>query len=65
MSDLEEFEAMNKAYVESLHGLLGDEPLPARTSFQAGKLLFGARYYIFCDFRLQMCDLIFIFWRSL
>ena len=44
MSDLEEFEAMNKAYVESLRGLLGDEPLPARTSFQAGKLLFGARY---------------------
>jgi enamine deaminase RidA (YjgF/YER057c/UK114 family) len=43
MSDLEEFEAMNKAYVEILSGLLGDEPLPARTTFQAGKLLFGAR----------------------
>jgi enamine deaminase RidA (YjgF/YER057c/UK114 family) len=43
MSDLGEFEAMNKVYEEILRGHLGEEPLPARTTFEAGKVPRGAR----------------------
>ena len=43
MSDLGEFVAMNKVYEEILRGHLGEEPLPARTTFEAGKVPRGAR----------------------
>jgi hypothetical protein len=47
MADLGEFETMNKVYEEILRGHLGDEPLPARTTFQAGKVPRDARYSLF------------------
>ena len=46
MNDFNEFEAMNKVYEEILREHLGDEPLPARTTFQAGRVPRDARYTI-------------------
>jgi enamine deaminase RidA (YjgF/YER057c/UK114 family) len=43
MSDLNEFETMNKVYEEVLREHLGEEPLPARTTFQAGRVPRDAR----------------------
>ena len=46
MNDFNEFEAMNKVYEEILREHLGDEPLPARTTFQAGRVPRDARYMV-------------------
>jgi enamine deaminase RidA (YjgF/YER057c/UK114 family) len=57
MSDLNEFETMNKVYEEVLREHLGEEPLPARTTFQAGRVPRDARsVFIVCVVIIVVID---------
>ena len=57
MSDLGELDTMNKVYEEILREHLGEEPLPARTTFQAGRVPKDARSIFLCLILFNSVDI--------